>query len=82
MLTLFDGTPVLVVFKLRYFRFSSHFEFRGDITETGYRSHFTGGVLEAWTEEEIRNEALAIASACRKERLDTIRKEARKAASK
>ncbi len=81
-ITLFDGTPVNVIFRMRYFRFTSHFEFHGDMTETGYRSHFPGGVLEGWTETEIQNEALAIANASRKELLETRRKEARKATRK
>lgn len=82
MITLFDGTLVKVIFKMRYLMFTSHFEFHGDMTETGYRSHFPGDVLEDWTDAEIRDEALAIANASRKELLEKLRKEARKAAKK
>lgn len=82
MITLFDGTPVSVVFALRYFRHASHFEFRGDMTNTGYRSHFTGDVLEGWTEQEIKDLALKIANASRKEFMEELQKEARKAGRK
>ena len=80
-ISLADGTPVHITFKQRYFFFSSHFEFHGDITSTGYRSHFTGEVLE-WTQEEIHAFALQIAEECRRELLRERAKAARVAARK
>jgi hypothetical protein len=82
ILTLFDGTPVKVVFALYYFNHASHFEFRGDMTNTGYRSHFTGEPLEGWTEAEIRELALKIADDSRMEFAEHLRRETRKAAGK
>ncbi len=82
MITLFDGTPVRVVFTLRYFSHASHFAFHGDMTNTGYRSHFTGDVLEGWTEQDIREKALDVADASRKEFLEQQRKEERNAERK
>lgn len=79
MITLFDGTPARVVFTLRYFRNASHFDFYGEMTSTGYRSHFFGGVLEGLTEAEIKDLAVDIANASRKEFTEQLRKEARKA---
>jgi hypothetical protein len=58
---------------------TSHFEFEGDISETGYRSHFPySGVLVYEPDDKIMEWGLKIAEKLRKERVSGTAKKLRK----
>ena len=74
-----DGCDVSVEYKRRYFsniRNCPHYDFYGDITSSGYRSHFPYSHGDE-TDDEVIESARATIEQLRKERIAEIAREAR-----
>ena len=75
-LALADGCEISVCYERRYLLSSDHYEFIGDISSTGYRSHFPGFISKEPDESIIENSKI-FAELLRAERLAEIAKEER-----